>query len=142
MRLVGADELAARTFASCSEGERARILLARALIANAPLVILDEPAAGLDLVGRELLLSALADIVRTRPGLTTVTVSHHLEELPAATTHLLLLREGRVVGSGPVAELATAELLSACFGIALDVERVGGRIYASAAGPAPIRRPA
>ena len=131
--LVGATELADRSFLTCSEGERARILLARSLMADAPLVILDEPAAGLDLPGRELLLAVIGDVVRERPGLTTVTVSHHLEELPAATTHLLLLRDGGVVAGGPVAEVATAELLGACFGMELDVERSGGRIFATAA---------
>ena len=88
-------------------------------------MILDEPAAGLDLAGRELLLAALADIARHAPGAddghASATTSR---SCPAATTHLLLLREGRVVAAGPVAEVATAELLSACFGIELDVERV------------------
>ena len=125
---VGATALAEQPFVTCSEGERARILLARALMAEAQLLILDEPAAGLDLAGRELLLATLAGIARARSGLTTLTVSHHIEELPPTTTHLLLLREAEVVAAGPVDEVATDELLSACFGLALTAVRSGGRI--------------
>ena len=98
---VGAGELALRLFASCSEGERARIMLARGLIADAPLLALDEPAAGLDLGGRELLLESFERVARERPGLTTLTVTHHIEELPRATSHALLIRDGRIVAAGP-----------------------------------------
>ena len=125
---TGASSLEQRLFASCSEGERARILLARALLTDAALLVLDEPAAGLDLPGRELLLGALDRAIAGRPGLATVTVTHHLEELPAATTHALLLREGRVVAAGPVEEALTDARLSACFGLPLRVERNGGRL--------------
>jgi iron complex transport system ATP-binding protein len=123
-----AASLERRLFAGCSEGERARILLARALLADADLLVLDEPAAGLDLPGRELLLAALDRVVSLRPALATVTVTHHLEELPAATTHALLLRDGQVVAAGPVAEALTDETLSACFGLPLHVERNAGRL--------------
>jgi iron complex transport system ATP-binding protein len=123
---TGVAELETRLYASCSEGERARILLARALLTDAELLVLDEPAGGLDLPGRELLLAALERALAQRPGLTTITVTHHLEELPAATTHGLLLREGRVVAAGPVAEALTGATLSACFGLPLRVERDGG----------------
>ncbi len=93
---VGAGELATRTFASCSEGERARIMLARGLVTDAPLLALDEPAAGLDLVGRESSCSRRSDrALRDRPGLTTLTVTHHIEELPSSTSHALLLRDGK-----------------------------------------------
>lgn len=125
---VGAAELELRLFASCSEGERARILLARALLADADLLVLDEPAAGLDLPGRELLLAALDGAFAERPGLTTITVTHHLEELPTATTHALLLRAGRVVSAGPLERSVTDETLSACFGLPLHVERRDGRL--------------
>jgi iron complex transport system ATP-binding protein len=131
--LVGASGLTLRSFASCSEGERARILLARALIADAPLLALDEPAAGLDLEGREVLLEVLDDLMSERPGLTTLIVTHHIEELPASTTHLLLLREGAVVASGPIAETATEEALSECFGLPLAVDRSEGRLFVRAA---------
>ena len=129
---VGVGELATRLFADCSEGERARILLARALLADAELLVLDEPAAGLDLPGRELLLAALDRVLAERPGLTTVTVTHHLEELPAGTTHALLLRDGRAVAAGPVADALTDATLSACFGLPLHLERRGGRLAVTA----------
>jgi iron complex transport system ATP-binding protein len=130
---VGVGELAERTFASCSEGERARILLARALIAESRLLVLDEPAAGLDLGGRELLLAAFERAVADRPGLTTLTVTHHLEELPPSTTHALLLRAGRVVAAGPLDEALTDSTLSDCFGMELRVERAGGRVFVRSA---------
>jgi iron complex transport system ATP-binding protein len=133
LEAVGVGGFATRLFAECSEGERARILLARALLADAELLVLDEPAAGLDLPGRELLLAALDRVLAERPGLTTVTVTHHLEELPAATTHALLLRDGRAVAAGAVDEALSDETLSACFGLPLHLERRGGRLAVTAA---------
>jgi iron complex transport system ATP-binding protein len=129
LQAAGAGELAQRLFASCSEGERARILLARGLIAEAPLLALDEPAAGLDLGGRELLLESFERVARERPGLTTLTVTHHIEELPRATSHALLIRDGRIVASGPIDDALTDETLSECFGLVLRLERVGGRLF-------------
>ena len=129
---AGAGALAARQFATCSEGERARILLARALAADAELLVLDEPAAGLDLPGRELLLHAFDGAVAARPELTTLTATHHLEELSPRTTHALLLRGGAVVGAGRLREALTAEALAACFGIPLEVEEAGGRFFVRA----------
>jgi iron complex transport system ATP-binding protein len=129
---VGAADLSERTFASCSEGERARILLARALAADAELLALDEPAAGLDLPGRELLLETFSRVTGDRPALTTLTVTHHIEELPATTSHALLLRAGTVVAAGPVTEALTAATLTECFGMPLQVERLGGRFFVRA----------
>ena len=126
---VGVGELALRLFASCSEGERARIMLARGLIADAPLLALDEPAAGLDLGGRELLLESFERVARERPGLTTLTVTHHIEELPRATSHALLIRDGRIVAAGPLEEALTDETLTECFGLPLRLERVDGRLF-------------
>jgi iron complex transport system ATP-binding protein len=126
---VGVEVLATRLFASCSEGERARIMLARGLISGAPLLALDEPAAGLDLGGRELLLESFDRVVSERPGLTTLTVTHHIEELPPATSHALLLRDGRIVAAGPLEEALTDASLSACFGLPLRLERLGGRLF-------------
>ena len=126
---VGVEPLAERPFASCSEGERARIMLARGLIADAPLLALDEPAAGLDLAGRELLLDAFERTVADRPGLTTLTITHHLEELPPSTSHALLLRDGRVAAAGPIDEALNDESLSRCFGLRLRLERIDGRVF-------------
>lgn len=126
--VFGVGPLAERTFASCSEGERARVLLARALVAEPELLVLDEPASGLDLGARELLLASVEEIARTQSQLTTLTVTHHFEELPSSTTHLLLLRAGEVVAAGPIRDTATDENLSACFGTPLHVEHAGGRV--------------
>jgi iron complex transport system ATP-binding protein len=125
---VGAADLERRLFSSCSEGERARILLARALLTDADLLVLDEPAAGLDLPGRELLLTAFTRTLSDHPGLTTLTVTHHLEELPSVTTHALLVRGGRKVAAGPIDEAITDATLSECFGLPLHVERRDGRL--------------
>ena len=119
--------LAERRFADCSQGERKRALIARALVARPRLVLLDEPGAGLDLPGREILLGALSRLADDDPGLAVVLTTHHLEELPASTTHALLLREGRAVASGPVDEALRSESASACFGLPVEVARVDGR---------------
>jgi iron complex transport system ATP-binding protein len=132
LRLVAAESLAGRMFPTCSEGERARVLLARALMPEAPLLVLDEPAARLDLGGRVMFLAALEEAVRQRPGLATIVVSHHVEELPASTTHLLLLNDGAVVASGPIDEVATDAAFSACFEVAVRVSRVDSRIVVDA----------
>ncbi len=134
LKSVGAAGLVARSFASCSEGERARVLLARALVTDVPLLALDEPAGGLDLGGRELLLAAIESAVAARPALTTLTVTHHIEELPTTTTHALVLARGRVIAAGPVSEALTDATLSECFGLALRLERSGGRLFPHARG--------
>jgi iron complex transport system ATP-binding protein len=127
---LGCKDLADRRFRVCSQGERARIRIARALMADPAVLLLDEPFAGLDLPAREDLISAVEGLAETRPVLTTITVTHHLEEVPATTTHALLLREGRVLAAGPVADVLTPAHLSECFGLPLHVDRLHGRWYA------------
>ena len=119
----GCAAVAGHSFASCSQGERRRVLLARALMRRPPLLLLDEPADGLDLPGREALLAALASLAGEQPAPAVVTVTHHLEELPASTSHALLLRAGRVVAAGPVAEVLADAPLTACFGAPVRVAR-------------------
>src|SRR5438477_11372098 len=102
-------------------------MLARALLTDAPLLVLDEPAAGLDLGGRALLLDAFDRLVRDHPELASITVMHHLEELPTATTHALLLCEGRPVAVGRLADAITDETLSAAFGLPRSEERRVGK---------------
>jgi iron complex transport system ATP-binding protein len=120
-----------------SQGERGRVLIARALMARPRLLLLDEPAAGLDVAGREQLLASLDELRGRLPGLATVLVTHHLEELPASTTHALLLRGGRTLAAGPVTGVLTSELATACFGHPVTVSANDGRWSAAAArGPA------
>jgi iron complex transport system ATP-binding protein len=104
-----------------------------------PRLVLDEPTAGLDVGGREMLLNALDDVARRRPGLTTVMVTHYVEELPSSTSHLLLIRNGAVVAAGALDEVATNETLSECFGTPLRVERSDGRLFVSGARPGRLR---
>ncbi|MEV4091817.1 ABC transporter ATP-binding protein [Streptosporangium saharense] len=129
---MGCKELAERLFRVCSQGERARIRVARALMADPVLLLLDEPFAGLDLPAREDLITAVENLAMTRPALTTVTVTHHLEEVPATTTHALLMRESRVSAAGPVERVLTEENLSDCFGRPLRVGHHEGRWSARA----------
>lgn len=123
LETTGAPELADRRFEECSQGERQRILLARALMSNPSLLLLDEPTSGLDLPSRERLVRALSLLARDRPGLPTITVTHHLEEIPPSATHALLLADGATLAQGPIAEVLTSERVSQCFGVAVDVER-------------------
>ncbi|MBB4662730.1 ABC transporter ATP-binding protein [Conexibacter arvalis] len=121
-----------RPYDECSQGERQRILLARALMRRPALLLLDEPATGLDLPGREALLAAVATIAAEEPATATVTVTHHVEELPSSTTHALLLRDGAVVAAGPAHETIASGPLSECFGTPVVVDRLGGRWLARA----------
>ncbi|MBL1066818.1 ABC transporter ATP-binding protein [Streptomyces sp. 7-21] len=132
-------ELADRPFGVCSGGQRARVLLARALMADPALLLLDEPFNALDLPSREDLIDAMHRLAVTRPGLATVTVTHHLEELPPSTGWVLLLKEGRPLASGPAARTLTGELLSACFGRPIAVTRHEGRWLARSGRTAPGR---
>ena len=128
----GVRPILSQRYADCSHGERTRALTARALVSRPRLLLLDEPGGGLDLGGRETLLAALARLAAEEPELATVITTHHLEELPAETTHALLLRDGRVVGAGPVEVALTAGALSECFGLSVEVARSNGRWHAVA----------
>jgi len=124
---VGALHLVDRTFGTLSEGERKRVQIARALMADPELLLLDEPAAGLDLGGREDLVSTLSVLAADPASPATVLVSHHVEEIPPGFTHALLLRQGRVVAAGPVAEVVTEAHLAATFGMPLLLSHEDGR---------------
>jgi iron complex transport system ATP-binding protein len=129
---VGCAHLAARRFDTCSQGERQRVLLARALYPDPELLIFDEPASGLDLPARETLIEALEALLAEPSAPTTILATHHLEEIPPSSTHAALLREGLLVASGAIEEVLTPGSLEACFGIAMDVGRRGARWWAVA----------
>jgi len=130
----GVDHLADRYFGTLSEGERKRVQIARSLMTDPELLLLDEPAAGLDLGGREELVAALAELAADPRSPVLVLVTHHVEEIPPGFTHLLLLKDGQVHAAGPVAEVLTAATLSEAFGIDLVVDHNGERWAARAAG--------
>jgi iron complex transport system ATP-binding protein len=119
LREVGAAGLRDRTFGTLSEGERKRVQIARALMTDPELLLLDEPAAGLDLGGREDLVSTLSLLAMDWAAPATVLVSHHVEEIPPGFTHVLLLRQGRVVASGPLERVLTEDVVSETFGMPL-----------------------
>ena len=124
------EALASHTFPTLSAGERQRVLLARSLMNEPGIVLLDEPTAGLDVGGREELVTDLAIWARdlARPPL--VLVTHHLEEVPPGFTHALVLKDGRVLRQGPIADTVTSEVLSDAFGLPLSVESRAGRYTA------------
>ena len=121
-----------RSFGVLSEGERQQVLLARALMADAELLLFDEPAAGLDLAARERLVARLAAIAADPSTPPIVFVTHHIEEVPPGFTHGLVLRDGRVVAAGPLAETLTSAVLSQAFGLDVEVSARGGRYTARA----------
>jgi iron complex transport system ATP-binding protein len=120
---VGASSLIHKQFGVLSDGERARVLLARVLIASPELLCLDEPAAGLDLGARERLMGRLGSVVASPDPRGMVLVTHHLEEIPSGMTHAALLREGSVVQAGPIDEVVTSASISETFGVAVRVTR-------------------
>ncbi len=130
---LGVGQLAGRTFGTLSEGERKRVQIARALMTDPELLLLDEPAAGLDLGGREDLVRRLGWLARDPYAPTIVLVTHHVEEIPDGFTHVLLIRDGAVVAAGALRATLTAANLSTTFGLPLLVERNGRRWSAHAA---------
>jgi len=133
LALLGCEDLEHREIKTCSQGERGRLRIARALITAPRLLLLDEPAVGLDLAAREALIAALDRLHAERPEMTSVLVTHHLEELPGSITHALLLSRGSVVASGPVEETLNGDNLSACFGLPVTCSNDGERWFARAA---------
>ena len=127
---VGAEHLADRTYGTLSEGERKRVLIARSLMTDPELLLLDEPAAALDLGGREELVARLTDLAADPDAPAMALVTHHVEEVPPGFSHGLLLSEGQVVAAGLLTDVLTAENLSAAFGQRIALEIVDGRYFA------------
>ena len=129
---LGCAHLIRRRFATLSEGERKRVQIARSLMPDPELLLLDEPAAGLDLGGREDLLRRISLLAADPQAPMIVLVTHHVEEVPEGFTHAMLLRKGTVLAAGPVLEVFTERNLSKCFGVPLLVERRAARWTARA----------
>ena len=129
---LGCAHLIRRKFTTLSEGERKRVQIARAMMPDPELLLLDEPAAGLDLGGREDLLRRLTTLARDPKAPMMVLVTHHVEEVPDGFTHAMLLRRGSVLAAGPVDEVFTARNLSRCFGVQLEIEHRQSRWTARA----------
>ena len=135
LEALGVAHLSQRRFGTLSEGERKRVQIARALMTDPELMLLDEPAAGLDLRGREDLVSRLSLLANDLEAPAMVLVTHHVEEIPPGFTDILMLRGGEIVAAGPIEVTLTADNLSRTFGIPLVVDRHGDR-YAARAVPA------
>ncbi|WP_419919671.1 ABC transporter ATP-binding protein [Candidatus Poriferisocius sp.] len=129
---VGAGGVGNRAISTLSSGERQRVQLARSLMADPGLVLLDEPASALDLGGREMLVADLARLAADPAAPPLVMVTHRTEEIPPGFTHVLLLRQGRVLAQGPLGAVLTSETLSACFEMPLALEHRTGRWHCQA----------
>jgi iron complex transport system ATP-binding protein len=132
LKQLGVAGLAEREYGTLSEGERKRVQIARALMSDPELLLLDEPAAGLDLGGREVLTGQLTELAYDPDAPAMVLVVHHVEEIPPGFSHALLLRDGAVVAQGLAQETLTSENLSMTFGLSLELERRGERYFAHA----------
>lgn len=128
----GVRELGERLYGTLSEGEKKRVQISRALMTDPELLLLDEPAAGLDLGGREDLMQRFANFSADPAAPATILVTHHIEEIPIGTTHALLLKDGVIAVSGPVAQVITSEHVSAVFGTSITVTTESGRFFARA----------
>ena len=128
----GVRDLGNRIYGTLSDGERKRVQIARSLMIDPELLLLDEPTAGLDLGGREDLLSRFAAFASDTSSPVTVTVTHHIEEIPAGTTHALLLKDGKILSNGPIDQVVTSQKISELFGIQINVSAMNGRFFARA----------
>ncbi|WP_261167204.1 ABC transporter ATP-binding protein [Microbacterium sp. Marseille-Q6965] len=126
------DHLADRLFGTLSDGERKRVQIARAIMTDPELLLLDEPTASLDLGSREVLLALLSEYAASPSTPAIVMVTHHVEEIPVGFTHVLLMRDGAVVAAGPIRETLTPENLSATFGMQIALASANGRYAARA----------
>ncbi|WP_262001042.1 ABC transporter ATP-binding protein [Microbacterium sp. Mcb102] len=127
------DHLADRTFGTLSDGEQKRVQIARAVMTDPELLLLDEPTASLDLGSREELLALLSGYASSPTTPAMLMVTHHVEEIPVGFTHVMLIRDGAIVAAGPIAEMLTAEALTDTFGMPIVLSSEDGRYAARAA---------
>jgi iron complex transport system ATP-binding protein len=135
LQALGAAHLADRRFGTLSEGERKRVQIARALMSDPEVMLLDEPAAGLDLGGREDLVARLGLLAQDTEAPALVLVTHHVEEIPPGFTHGLVLSDGAVMAAGPMAEVLRDDVFSRAFRLPIAIERRDGRAWARMATP-------
>lgn len=135
---IGMDDRREARWPTLSQGERGRALIARALIPDPRLLLLDEPTTGLDVAAREQLLETIDGLSHTAPDLASVLVTHHLEELPETTTHALLIAHGRTLAAGPIDEVVTTESVTRAFEHSIRVDKADGRWTARAVRESPI----
>jgi len=131
---LGVENLGSRTFGTLSEGERKRVQIARALMPDPELLLLDEPAAGLDLGGREDIVLRLSKLTMDPLAPVSILITHHVEEIPPGITHALVLKDGSIVAKGPIAEVLTSSILSEAFGLPLVIENQNERWSARLGG--------
>jgi len=132
---LGLTHVEGATWPTLSQGERGRTLIARALLAQPSLLLLDEPTTGLDVAAREQFLTTLDSLHADNPDMATVVVTHHLEEIPTSTTHAALISGGRLLAAGPVANVLTSQLVSQCFSYPITIGHSHGRWHARAGQP-------
>lgn len=134
IEVLGLTGLTTATWPTMSQGERGRALIARALLVDPPLLLLDEPTTGLDVAAREQFLRTLDDLHDSHPALATILVTHHLEELPVSTTHAALVSDGTITHAGPVDEVLTTANITTCFDYPIEISRRDGRWQARTHG--------
>ena len=127
LKLVGCESKSDQSFGSLSTGEKQRAMIARTLMPQPEIFFLDEPTAGLDMGGREELLTVLANLVNEKTSPPMVLVTHHLEEIPSDFSHILLLREGKIIDSGIMNEVLTPENILKCFDLKVSINKTSGR---------------
>lgn len=128
----GVRDLGERLYGTLSEGERKRVQICRSLMADPEVLLLDEPAAGLDVGGREDVLQRFAEFSQDPAAPVTILITHHIEEIPRGTTHALLLKDGKIAVSGPIDDVITSEHISSVFNVAISVNKSNDRFWATA----------
>jgi len=129
LQFMGCEDLVTQAFGRISQGEQQKIIIARALMAQPHILILDEPCAGLDLLARETLLNTIATLVHQTQSPTVIFVTHHIEEIIPIFSHVLILKSGRILAKGRKKKILTSPILSQTFGVNVNVVMSNGRFW-------------